>query len=485
MTADLLRSAVFLCSNTRAQDFINRAGSRAFFCASRPAGWRFSPVFLPFFLHEFARLCWKTAFYPVILLSASKGMLFRIFSMLHFRKPEGANTMKAFLSSISRNKRFVVAELFLVYFAHGLGSIMLGSVLPDLRAAYGLDYQLSGTLISSQSVGYLLIGLLSGAAVVKWGLKRSYLVSYYLFAVGFIMLLVTGSPVLLLTAMFLTGISKGGITDYNNRVMSEYANGSATPLNMMHASYAFGACVAPLAVLACQKLGGENGWRLALEIAIVLLTFGLVFGLFMKMDEEKPAESSQKSATDYGFFRERLFWLTTALCFFYEAVEASMMGWLTTFYIDSGVLAAGAAQIVTSLLWISLLVGRFSCSVIAARFRPWQMITVMCFGIAAFLVLLVLGTSLPVLIVATIGLGLCMSGMYGTTVSNAGDLFSRYPASMGIYVTLNGLGAAAAPAAIGVAANHGGIRIGFALLLIAAAMLVVSALCNMRYLKKR
>lgn len=72
------------------------------------------------------------------------------------------------------------------------------------------------------------------------------------------------------------------------------------------------------------------------------------------------------------------------------------------------------------------------------------MITVMCFGIAAFLVLLVLGTSLPVLIVATIGLGLCMSGMYGTTVSNAGDLFSRYPASMGIYVTLNGLGAAAA-----------------------------------------
>ncbi len=64
--------------------------------------------------------------------------------------------MKAFLSSISRNKRFVVAELFLVYFAHGLGSIMLGSVLPDLRAAYALDYQLSGTLISAQSVGYLL-----------------------------------------------------------------------------------------------------------------------------------------------------------------------------------------------------------------------------------------------------------------------------------------------------------------------------------------
>lgn len=78
-----------------------------------------------------------------------------------------------------------------------------------------------------------------------------------------------------------------------------------------------------------------------------------------------------------------------------------------------------------------------------------------------------------------------MSGMYGTTVANAGDLFSRYPASMGIYVTLNGFGAAMAPAAIGIAANHAGIRWGFATLLIAGVLLVVSAVLNARYFKGR
>lgn len=87
--------------------------------------------------------------------------------------------MKAFLSSLSRSKRYVVAELFLVYFAHGLSSIMLGSVLPDLRAAYALDYQIGGTLLSAQSIGYLGIGLLSGLAAIKWGLKRAYLILYY------------------------------------------------------------------------------------------------------------------------------------------------------------------------------------------------------------------------------------------------------------------------------------------------------------------
>ena len=226
--------------------------------------------------------------------------------------------MKAFLSSLSRSKRYVVAELLLVYFAQGLSSIMLGSVLPDLRAAYALDYQIGGTLLSAQSIGYLSIGLLSGLAAIKWGLKRAYLILYYVFAVGFVMLLTNGSPVWLLAAMFLTGISKGAITDYNNRVMSEYANGSATPLNMMHAAYAFGACVAPLAVLACHKLGGENGWRLALEISIVLLTASFIFGLFMKMDDDKSTKTGQKSATDYDFFREKLFWLCTALFFFYD-----------------------------------------------------------------------------------------------------------------------------------------------------------------------
>lgn len=51
--------------------------------------------------------------------------------------------MKCIFISLSRSKRYVVAELFLVYFAQGLSSIMLGSVLPDLRAAYALDYQIA------------------------------------------------------------------------------------------------------------------------------------------------------------------------------------------------------------------------------------------------------------------------------------------------------------------------------------------------------
>ena len=67
---------------------------------------------------------------------------------------------------------------------------MLGSVLPDFRAAYGLDYQLGGTLLSAQSdrLSRHRPAVRSWLAI-KWGLKRAYLILYYVFAVGFVMLL--------------------------------------------------------------------------------------------------------------------------------------------------------------------------------------------------------------------------------------------------------------------------------------------------------
>ena len=391
--------------------------------------------------------------------------------------------MKTFFASLGKRKSYVVAELFFVYLALGIGLIMLGSVLPQLRASYALDYQTGGALLSVQSVSYLTVGLFTGVCSVKLGLKRAYLLLYALMPLGFIMLLINGAPLWLMAAMLLTGFSKGAVTDYNNRVMSEYAGGRAAPLNLLHAFFAIGACLSPLLVLLCLRCG-DNGWRLSMGIAVALLLAALIFGLFMHMDSEKPTEAYQTPAGgSFGFFRERLFWQTAAIGFFYQAVEASMMGWLTSFYVDSGTLQADAAQVVTSLLWVALLIGRFACSVIAAHHKPWQMILVMCIGIGVFLALMVGTTVLPLLLIGTIGLGLCMSGMYGTSVSNAGDIFIRYPSAMGLFVTLTGIGAAVAPTVVGLVSDRIGIRWGFASLLIAAVFLIIAAVINARYFK--
>ena len=105
-------------------------------------------------------------------------------------------------------------------------------------------------------------------------------------------------------------------------------------------------------------------------------------------------------------------------------------------------------------------------------------ILVMAAGQLGFLYLLVHSRSFGMMMVATVGLGLSMSGMYGTSVSNAGDLFARYPVCMGFFVLLTSMGAVVAPSAVGVVANVAGMRAGLAVLLIAAVALISMAVYN-------
>ena len=105
-------------------------------------------------------------------------------------------------------------------------------------------------------------------------------------------------------------------------------------------------------------------------------------------------------------------------------------------------------------------------------------ILVMAAGQLGFLYMLLHSHTLVTMMIATVGLGLSMSGMYGTSVSNAGDLFARYPVCMGFFVLLTSMGAVIAPAAVGLLAGLTNMRTGLAVLLLAAAALVIMAAYN-------
>ena len=390
-----------------------------------------------------------------------------------------------FFSSLGKRKLGVVLNLFYAYMSLGLVLIMLGSILPEMKADYALSYQVGGALLSVQSVGYVLAGLLAGYLPYLLGIKISFILIQLSVTVGFIMLLVSGNPVWLLIAMFLIGIGKGGITNYNNLLMNIYSEGNAGPLNILHACFAAGAVIAPLIAMMV------TGWRPAVMIGCVCCAASLAFLLpagFSDKDLEtsdtpdtaERAEDSRKKKVDYGFVREKLFWVTVIICFFYQAVEASFMGWMTSFLIDTGVMAESLAQFTTSVLWMALMAGRLLCSAAATKFSPRSMILALTLITTGFMVFLLQTKSPAGLIIATAGIGLGMSGMFGTSVSNAGDIFSKYPVCMGFFVFMTSMGAIVAPAIIGSVANTQGMHIGMSTLLIFAACMVVAAIVNIR-----
>ena len=396
---------------------------------------------------------------------------------------------KGFFASLGKRKLGVVLNLFYAYMSLGLVLIMLGAILPDLKADYALSYQVGGALLSVQSVGYVLAGLLAGYLPLMLGIKKSFILIQFSVTLGFVMLLISGNPVWLLIAMFLIGIGKGGITNYNNLLMNIYSEGNAGPLNILHACFAAGAVIAPLIALAV------SGWRMAVTIGCICCAASLVF-LFLAgfsdkdletsdkdSDASDPAadgmEESRKKKVDYGFFLEKLFWVTVIICFFYQAVEASFMGWMTSFLVDTGLMEASLAQFTTSVLWMALMAGRLLCSLADTKFSPRHMMLALTVITTLFMVPLLQSSSPVGLIIATAGIGLGMSGMFGTSVSNAGDIFSRYPVCMGFFVFMTSMGAIVAPAIIGVVANTAGMHTGMSTLLAFSALMVAAAALNL------
>lgn len=148
----------------------------------------------------------------------------------------------------------------------------------------------------------------------------------------------------------------------------------------------------------------------------------------MKMDELPNPRSGSGS---FGFLRNRRFLLSMSIMFFYLCVEASVMGWMVTYYADSGAVAVESAQLLTSMLWVVILAGRFICGALSGRIAPPRMILALCGGILVFLAVLLMSAGLIPMLAGTVGLGPALSGMYGTTAANAGSVFGEYPLAMG------------------------------------------------------
>ncbi len=163
------------------------------------------------------------------------------------------NSSPSFWGSLGKSDRFMVGNLFFLYFVQGIFVIGIGSILPMMKAEYGLSYETGGLLISAHNIGSLITGLFAGMLPALFGYKRALLCFNVLPFVGFGLTLVTGNPIALFLAILLTGVGRAVVTYYDNQIINQLSRGSSGPLNMLHSFFAVGALLAPFMVLICTR----------------------------------------------------------------------------------------------------------------------------------------------------------------------------------------------------------------------------------------
>ena len=387
--------------------------------------------------------------------------------------------MNSQLSSLAKPNRYVVRVILLNLFSLGIGGILVGSFLPMLLADYGLSYSTGGLLVSAFNIGTMGAGLLAGFLPIFLGRKHSFFLLSLTEGIGFLLIVLTGQPVALFFAFMIVGMARGAGTNYGNGVANELSADNSSLLNLINAMFALGALVCPFLLLGCNRFG-PHGWKLAAVIAAALGLISSAAMLPMTLGNA-PAQGGKP---DFGFLHSRLFWVTVALVFSYMCVESSIIGWIVSFFSDSGAASESFSLLLNGLLWLAILAGRFGCTALSARMSSARLLLILTVGMVVFFALLMVLHSLPLMILATLGFGLAVSGMYATGLGNAGVVFNRYPVALGFFMFFTGLGSICFPSIVGAVADWTNIRTGMLVLFFPLALQLVCVIANLSVSKR-
>ena len=323
-----------------------------------------------------------------------------------------------------QNKRYILGSCFYAFFINGITGLILGSLLPYLTQTYQLDYQVSGLLLSSHSVGNLVAGFIAGALPLYLGRKRSILLLCSATALGFIGMVLTGNPVLLLLSFLFTGIGRGSVSNFNNVIVTETSDGNPKALNILHSFFAIGAFIAPFLVLCfTQKQPVYWKWS-SLSVAVLSCVMIGLFG-FMKLSGPSSMATHPKQQRSFSFLKDSGFWISSGILFFYLCAETAINGWLVTYFKDSGIMTDGYAQTLASLLWLVILFGRLTCAYLSQFVSKQKLLVGTAAGTVVFFVLLLSTRDLTVITISIIGLGFVLAVMMANS-GGAWDNAKKY-----------------------------------------------------------
>lgn len=373
---------------------------------------------------------------------------------------------------------FLLANYY-AFVVTGVLVLMTGAIMPYLLQDYNLRYDQGGVLLMLQAVGNLSSGALSGILAAYVGRRNVLILGALCFAAGFGGIALFSVPAGLYLFFFISGLGWGILNNLVNVVVSEFADGDASAINLLHMSFGIGAFLAPFLVAFSISLG--FGWRYAVGFFVLMsLLLGIIF---YRMNHLETTQSKQEGSVSFSFFRNYRFYFFMLILFFYVGSENSVNGWLTTYLIDTGVSSELAAQRLLSLVWVSVIAGRFLCAVTARYFSKEFMLLAGAAGSALFICVLLFSSSVAMISFAVIGLGLSFAGIYPNTVANASGLIRGSGTASGIMFSCGGLGASVIPYFVGLRAQGGGIRAGMGTVILTLAIMLV--LCLLHYSTSR
>jgi fucose permease len=347
----------------------------------------------------------------------------------------------------------------------GLGTVMLGPVLPTLAHDWHMDDAHSGLLLAAKFAGSFLGGV-SVPRRLRLGIAAGMACSCAGFAAFAL------SPGLLTgcLALFVGGFGLGQIIASTNILAGRrYRRHTGSALASLNFFWSLGAVACGVIAAAVLPRWGMRG---------PLLTFAGLFlaaGLGGLLGSARLAPAAAACAPETLTLARKELIHFALLLFLYGGLETCMTGWLTTYTLRFSDLRLLGGQSALVLLWSALTAGR---AVSAAAMRWVSEVAIQRLGLALSALLIAALTVTrngALLSLDCLLLGLALAPFFPSTFA---ILMARRPTARqaGFILAVSGLGAALFPWMMGVVSTRSGsLRIAMAVpFVLATALLALS-----------
>jgi MFS transporter, FHS family, glucose/mannose:H+ symporter len=357
-----------------------------------------------------------------------------------------------------------VAWLALGVLLAGLGTVLLGPILPAISLRWHLTDQQTGPLFFAKFVGSFLGGI-SVPRKLRWGIFSGTILSCIGFGAFALATGLTGGIV----TLFIAGIGLGQIIASTNILAGHrYTRQTGSALSALNFFFSLGAVITGLIVATLEPRFGLRSLLFYIAAGFLATSLGGRLNWTnttpgtpklspLEIGEQHPSEAlnSPTLKPKTSNLKPPLFARFALFLFLYGGLETCLIGWLTTFtvrYSDAHLVGGQSAVV---LLLVALTAGR-ALSSIALRFMGE--VTIQRLGLVlSFVFIAALSTASHAASLSTwsILLGLSLAPFFPATFAL---LMHRNPTAReaGFILAVSGLGAAAFPWLMGIVSTHTG-----------------------------
>lgn len=308
-------------------------------------------------------------------------------------------------------------------FVFGIVMAVLGAIMPSLFEKIQFNKSEAGNLFFTMNLAMLVMSLIFGPVVDRFGYKLFLLFCSLLVALSLFLFTTASTYAAILGAAVILGFGGGGLNGGTNALTSDiHPEKRRSALNLLGIFFGFGALTIPLLIGAwLDKVGLRSILILAMFLSLVPFFLFLVFS-FPRPKHEQGFPLSRAARV----IKNPLLWLCGFLLFFQSGNEFTIGGWISTYLHEYFGLTPRTASFLLAGYWAAIMAGRFLSCRIAKALKNEALILLSTLISLAAAFLLVISPSRFLAGLATVTIGLGFAAIFPTTLAIVGEAFPRF-----------------------------------------------------------